>query len=85
MLALCLMLSETYYAQSYAGIIGLGLLLTIRLNLEAVLITNHESIVINTVLATFTVTKDSTVASDHLWCVAGHPIHHPGSATKVYA
>ena len=25
MLALCLMLSETYYAQSYAGIIGLGL------------------------------------------------------------
>ena len=26
MLALCLMLSETYYAQNYAGIIGLGLL-----------------------------------------------------------
>ena len=25
MLALCLMLSETYYAQTYAGIIGLGL------------------------------------------------------------
>ena len=25
MLALCLMLSETYYAQNYAGIIGLGL------------------------------------------------------------
>ena len=25
MLALCLMLSETYYAQNYAGMIGLGL------------------------------------------------------------
>ena len=25
MLALCLMLSKTYYAQNYAGIIGLGL------------------------------------------------------------
>ena len=25
MLALCLMLSETYYAQNHAGIIGLGL------------------------------------------------------------
>ena len=25
MLALCLMLSSTYYAQNYAGIIGLGL------------------------------------------------------------
>ena len=25
MLALCLILSETYYAQNYAGIIGLGL------------------------------------------------------------
>ena len=25
MLALCLMLSETYYAQNYAGIISLGL------------------------------------------------------------
>ena len=28
MLALCLMLSETYYAQNYAGIIGLGLVST---------------------------------------------------------
>ena len=27
MLALCLMLSKTYYAQNYAGIIGLGLVL----------------------------------------------------------
>ena len=26
MLALCLMLSETYYVQNYAGIIGLGLI-----------------------------------------------------------
>ena len=26
--ALCLMLSETYYAQNYAGIIGLGLAIT---------------------------------------------------------
>ena len=26
MLALCLMLSKTYYAQNYAGIIGLGLI-----------------------------------------------------------
>ena len=28
MLVLCLMLSKTYYAQNYAGIIGLGLLVT---------------------------------------------------------
>ena len=30
MLALCLMLSDTYYAQNYAGIIGLGLQMTIN-------------------------------------------------------
>ena len=30
MLALCLMLSETYYAQNYAGIIGLGLLRSVK-------------------------------------------------------
>ena len=35
MLALCLMLSETYYAQSYANIIGLGLLVW-QLKLQAV-------------------------------------------------
>ena len=30
MLALCLMLAKTYYAQNYAGIIGLGLKMVIR-------------------------------------------------------
>ena len=29
MLALCVMLSETYYAQNYAGIIGMGLIVTL--------------------------------------------------------
>ena len=29
MLALCLMLSSTYYAKNYAGIIGLGLMIHI--------------------------------------------------------
>ena len=32
MLALCLMLSIPYYAQNYAGIIGLGLIETLFLN-----------------------------------------------------
>ena len=30
MLALCLMLSDTYYAKNYAGIIGRGLLMRVR-------------------------------------------------------
>ena len=30
MLALCLMLSDAYYAKSYAGIIGLGLYVTMH-------------------------------------------------------
>ena len=30
MLALCLMLSKTYYAQNYADIIGLGLVCTVQ-------------------------------------------------------
>ena len=35
MLALCLMLLETYYAQNYAGIIGLGLTVsTYKVSLE---------------------------------------------------
>ena len=32
MLALCLMLSKTYHAQNYAGIIGLGLVLMYQIN-----------------------------------------------------
>ena len=35
MLALCLMLSKTYYAQNYAGIIGMGLTVsTYKVSLE---------------------------------------------------
>jgi len=37
MLALCSMLSVTYYASNYAGIIGLGLLHAVRLVLESLI------------------------------------------------
>ena len=36
MLALCLMLSEAYHAQNYAGIIGLGLSETLPANIQIV-------------------------------------------------
>ena len=44
-----------------------------RLNLEADFTENYGSV--NAVLSTCTVAKDSTLASDHSWWVANHPIH----------
>ena len=53
--------------------------LLLRLNLEAVLIENYEAV--NAVLATCTVSKDSTLANDHLsnhsWWLAS-PSTSPG-------
>ena len=47
----------------------------LRLNLEAVLTEKYEHVKFNTILTTCTVTQDSTLASDHPYWVANHPIH----------
>ena len=52
MLALCLMLSETYYAQNYAGIIGLGLVQGADIRQLAIKCTNEQNIIMHMILFT---------------------------------
>ena len=43
MLALCLMLSKTYYVQNYAGIIGLGLTVELTIIYDPTLICSYTN------------------------------------------